>query len=94
MVALVSVVSVVCQAQSQSLLTHHVREATLNGQAQYVGPLPATQPMRLVLTLPLRNQPGLDNFLKEVYDPSSASYRQFLTVEAVHCEIWSQPGGL
>ena len=80
-VALVSVVSVVCLAQPQSLLTHHVREATLNGQAQYVGPLPATQPMRLVLTLPIRNQPGLDNFLKEVYDPSSASYRQFLTVE-------------
>ncbi len=81
MVALVSVVSIVCLAQPQSLLTHHVREATLNGQAQYVGPLPATQPMRLVIALPIRNQAGLDNFLKEVYDPSSASYRQFLTVE-------------
>ena len=81
MVALVSVVSIVCLAQPQSLLTHHVREATLNGQAQYVGPLPATQSMRLVLVLPIRNQAGLDNFLKEVYDPSSASYRQFLTVE-------------
>jgi subtilase family serine protease len=80
-VALVSVLSIVCLAQPQSLLTHHVREATLNGQAQYVGPLPATQPMRLVLALPIRNQAGLDNFLKEVYDPSSASYRQFLTVE-------------
>ena len=81
MVALVSVVSIVCQAQPQLLLTHHVREATLNGQAQFVGPLPATQPMRLVLVLPLRNQAALDNFLKELYDPSSASYRHFLTVE-------------
>jgi len=81
MVALVSAVSIVCLAQPQSLLTHHVREATLNGQAQYVGPLPATQSMRLVLVLPIRNQAALDNFLKEVYDPSSASYRQFLTVE-------------
>ena len=81
MVALVSVVSIVCLAQPQSLLTHHVREATLNGQAQYVGPLPATQSMRLVLVLPIRNQAGLDSFLKEVYDSSSASYRQFLTVE-------------
>jgi len=79
-VALLSFLSLVCQAQ-QMLLTHHVREATSNGQAQYVGPLPATQPMRLVLTLPLRNQAELDNFLKEVYEPSSASYRQFLTVE-------------
>jgi len=81
MVALVSVVSVVCLAQPRSLLTQHVREATLNGQAQHVGPLPATQSMRLVLVLPIRNQAALDNFLQEVYDPSSASYRQFLTVE-------------
>ncbi len=81
MVALVSVVSIVCQAQPQALLTHHVRQATLNGQAQLVGQLPATQSMRLVLTLPLRNQAELDSFLKEVYDPSSPSYRHFLTVE-------------
>jgi subtilase family serine protease len=80
MVALVSIMSIVCQAQ-QTLLTRHVREATLNGQAQYVAPLPATQSMRLVLVLPLRNQAGLDSFLREVYDPSSASYRRFLTVE-------------
>ncbi len=81
MVALVLVVSIVCLAQPQSLLTHHVRQATMNGQAQYVGSLPATQSMRLVLTLPIRNQAGLDSFLQEVYNPSSASYRQFLTVE-------------
>jgi subtilase family serine protease len=37
--------------------------------------------MRLVLALPLRNQTELDNFLKELYDPSSESYRKFLTVE-------------
>jgi len=37
--------------------------------------------MRLVLVLPLRNQDALDTFLKELYDPASASYRQFLTVE-------------
>jgi subtilase family serine protease len=80
MVGLVSIMSIVCQAQ-QSLLTRHVREATLNGQAQYVAPLPATQSMRLVLVLPLRDQAGLDSFLQEVYDPSSPSYRKFLTVE-------------
>jgi len=37
--------------------------------------------MRLVLVLPHRNQAELDNFLKELYDPYGASYRQFLTVE-------------
>jgi len=80
-VTLVSIVSIVCQAESLPPLTRHVREVTLNGQARYVGLLPATQTLRLVLVLPLRNQVALDNFLAELYDPSSPSYRQFLTVE-------------
>ena len=80
-VATVLAVSIVCQAQSQTLLTRHVREAVLNGEAQWVGHLPATQSMRLVLVLPHRHQTELDNFLKELYDPHSASYRKFLTVE-------------
>ena len=58
-----------------------MRDVVANGQAKSVGRLPATQPMRLVLVLPHRNQPALDNFLKDLYDPSSPSYRQFLTVE-------------
>ncbi len=37
--------------------------------------------MRLVLVLPHRNQAELDSLLKELYDPHSASYRKFLTVE-------------
>jgi subtilase family serine protease len=37
--------------------------------------------MRLVFTLPLRDRTGLENFLRDAYDPSSPSYRQFLTVE-------------
>ena len=58
-----------------------MREVVLNGQAKSVGRLPATQSMRLVLVLPHRNQAALNSFLKDLYDPSSASYRQFLTVE-------------
>jgi len=80
-IALVSVSSIVSRAQSQPLLTRHVREATLNGQARLVGQLPAMQQMRLVITLPLRNQSGLNDFLKDLYDPLSPSYHQFLTVE-------------
>jgi subtilase family serine protease len=80
-VALLLVVSIVCQAQALPLMTRHLREAVRNGQARSVGHLPATQTMRLVLVLPLRNQAELENFLQEVYDPSSLSYRQFLTVE-------------
>jgi kumamolisin len=80
-ITLLSVVNVVCQARSQPLLTRHVREVTVNGQAQFVEHLPATQTMRLVLVLPLRNQAELDDFLKQLYDPSSTSYRKFLTVD-------------
>src|ERR1022692_1891591 len=69
------------QAQPQSLLTRHVRDVTLNGQAPSVGRLPATQSMRIDIVLPVRDQAGLDSFLQELYDPSSPSYRHFLTVE-------------
>ncbi len=79
-VALASVVSI-CRAQSLPLSTRHVREATLNGQAPLLGHLSATQSLRLVLVLPLRNQPELDDLLQRLYDPSSSSYHQFLTVE-------------
>jgi len=80
-VALVSLVSIVGHAQSLPVATRHVRDVTLNGEAQPIGQLPATQRMRLVLVLALRNQAGLDNMLRELYDPSTPSYRQFLTVE-------------
>lgn len=80
MVVIVSGTTIVSQAQ-QSLLTRHVREVVHSGQAPLVGHLPATQSMRIVLVLPHRNQSGLDDFLKEVYDPTSANYRKFLTVD-------------
>jgi subtilase family serine protease len=79
--ALVSLVNFVCQAQGVALVTRHVRAAVRTGEARSVGHLPATQIMRLVLVLPLRNQAELENLLQELYDPSSLSYRQFLTVE-------------
>jgi kumamolisin len=37
--------------------------------------------MNLVITLPLRNQDQRDQLLEDLYDPTSPSYRQFLTVE-------------
>jgi subtilase family serine protease len=73
--------NVVSQAQAQSLLTRHVREATLTGQAQSIGHLPATQSIRVDVVLPLRDQAGLDAFLEGLYDPSSSLYRHFLTVQ-------------
>ena len=73
--------NIVCQAQPQSLLTHHVREAVANGQAKFLERMPATQSLRIDIVLPVRDQGGLEGFLRQVYDPSSPIYRQFLTVE-------------
>jgi subtilase family serine protease len=68
-------------AQRQSLLTHHLREATVNGQAHPLGAYPADTSMRLVMVLPLRNQAELENLLADLYNPNSPSYHQFLSVD-------------
>jgi len=65
-------------AQPQQMLTRHVRDEVVNGKAQLVGKLPATQTLRFDIVLPLRDRAGLQNFLQELYDPSSPSYHQFL----------------
>jgi subtilase family serine protease len=80
MVAMILGVHSVCHAEARPLLTRHVREAVLNGQAQSIGRLPATQSMHLDIVLPLRNPADLDNFLQDLYDPASASYQHYLTV--------------
>jgi kumamolisin len=80
-VALLPAVNIVCRAQSAPPLTHHVRDAVLNGEAKAAGRLPATQPLRLVLVLPHSNEAALQSLLQELYNPSSPSYHQFLTVE-------------
>jgi subtilase family serine protease len=79
--AVVSIANSVSHAQPRPLLTRHVRRETVTGQTPFVGRVSADQPMRLVIVLPLRNEAGLEEFLKELYNPSSPSYRKYLTVE-------------
>jgi kumamolisin len=79
-VALVSAATVVCRAE-QPTLTRHTRDVVANGQAAAVGHLPAAQSMRLVLALPLRDEAGLEEFLRDVNDSTSPNYHHFLTVE-------------
>jgi uncharacterized repeat protein (TIGR03803 family) len=43
--------------------------------------LPATNELELVIGLPLRNKGALADLLREVYDPTSANYRRYLTSE-------------
>jgi subtilase family serine protease len=76
--ALLSVATM--NSHASTVLTHHVREATRTGQAKPLGRLPETQVMQLDVVLPLRDPEGLKTFLADVYDPTSFSYRRFLTV--------------
>ncbi len=64
----------------QSVLTHHVRKEVDPSEAQAVGRLPAEQIMTLDIVLPLRDPDGLNRFLGDIYDPTSANYQQFLSV--------------
>jgi subtilase family serine protease len=103
-VALVSVVNV-GHAQ-QPLMTRHTRDEVTSRVAPLVGHMSATQNLRIVLVLQHRNQSELDQFLKDVYDPSSSSYRHFLTVEQFTekfgptredydaLKMWAQENGL
>ncbi|MFZ0817805.1 MAG: protease pro-enzyme activation domain-containing protein [Candidatus Sulfotelmatobacter sp.] len=74
-------ITIPTQAQQQPLLTHHVREEVANGRAQLVGQLPATQTLRFDIVLPLSDRAGLQSFVQDVQDPTSSSYRRFLTPE-------------
>ena len=50
-------------------------------QAHAIGRMPGTQQLSLALTLSLRNQAQLNALLQQLYDPKSANYRHFLTVQ-------------
>ena len=66
--AILAILQTIAPAQSTPLETRHTREVTLSGQAPSIGRLPATQAMRLVIVLPLRNQGQLEKLLQDLYD--------------------------
>src|SRR5437870_10821525 len=53
----------------------------LTATARVVARVAAGEPMRLALTLPLRNQAQLNDLLMRLYDPHDPAYGQFLTPE-------------
>lgn len=65
-------------AQQRQVLRTQV-SAARNGAPK--GRLASNQHLRLALTLELRNTAGLQVLLRDLYNPSSARYRQFLSVE-------------
>ena len=52
-----------------------------NGQAPLVSILPTSQKMHLSIVLPIRNKPVFDQLLRDLYNPASPKYRQFLAPE-------------
>ena len=80
LVALMAAVNTICQAESQTLMTRHTRDAVINGEAKLLGRLPANQSLHFGIVLALRHQPELENFVQELQDPTSSSYRHFVTV--------------
>ncbi len=75
----------VCQAQT--VLTHHVRQATQDKTAHFIGNLSSRRRCISMIALPLRNQDELDQLFMDLYDPSSPSYHQFLTVDQFTAEF-------
>ncbi len=71
--------AVAAPTKAGSLPTHHLYQAVISGRAKFLNWLPPTQALRINILFPVRDEAGLDNFLREVYDPSSPSYRHFLT---------------
>jgi subtilase family serine protease len=69
----------VVQGRAETLMTRHVREVTINGQARLVGHLPASRIMQLDVVLPLRDRDGLHNFLADLYSSTVPNYRHYLT---------------
>jgi len=75
-----SVATIASQAQ-QSPVTRHTRDVVMNRVTPLMGHLPSNQTMDLTFVLQHRNEQDLDQLLNDLYDPTSSSYRKFLTVE-------------
>ena len=66
-------------AERQTLKGGHVPAAV--ARLTPVGDLPGTQRLHLAIGLPLRNEGDLDSLLRDLYDPASPNYHQYLTPE-------------
>ena len=68
-------------SSSISILSKEVPPVVSNGQAAPAEALATDARLRLAINLPLRNQTGLDQLLKQLYDPASQTFHQYLSVE-------------
>jgi len=67
-------------AAPTALLSTHVPDAVASHAAARVrAPDPAAR-LHLSISLPLRDEAGLDAFLRDIYNPASPNYRHYLSV--------------
>ncbi|MGO9608556.1 MAG: protease pro-enzyme activation domain-containing protein, partial [Verrucomicrobiia bacterium] len=69
------------RAADRQVLHGHVPTVVSILNLQPVGRLSATNRLHLAIGLPLRNQDALGALLKQIYDPASPQYHQYLTPE-------------
>lgn len=83
-----SAFSLIAQANSSAglrrplLIKKQVPDVVLSSTAVPFGVLPATQTLKLAISLPLRNQDALARLLQELYDPQSPQYHRYLAPKA------------
>ena len=66
-------------ASAQGVMAQHVPSIVMNGQAQAMAPLEASQHLRLTISLPLRDEAALDSLLADIYNPASPNFHHYLT---------------
>src|SRR5262249_29629109 len=66
-------------AGERQFLRGHVPVGVTNSTS--TGRMSASKRVNLAIGLPLRNQAGLNELLREIYDPASSRYHQYLTPE-------------
>lgn len=67
-------------AAPHPLLSTHVPELVAAHLAPRIGDVPGDTPMHLAISLPLRDEAGLNAFLADIYNPASPNFRHYLSV--------------
>ena len=80
-VALLSLLALPAMAEQRPMLTHHTRSEVVQGQAAYLHHLAGDTRLKLNLALPMRNQAEAEELAREISDPASPLYQQYLTVQ-------------
>ncbi len=79
--AVVAMIGLMAAAEGQGpeLQTLHGHVPAATARLAPMGFLDRTKRLRLAIGLPPRNQAGLQQFLKDLYDPKNANFRKYLT---------------